>query len=105
MTKRKIGPPRARPKPPPRPEIRLVEEQFSRVALGPEDVIVVRLAVPVQPKELVILRGIVEGKFPGRKVLVLAEGVEIGAMGPGTLDVDERIADAAREWRRAKKEH
>ena len=63
-------------------EIRFVEVQFQRVSLGPTDVIILSWPRRMSDREHEWVQHAVERAFGKRRVLILEDGAQIGAMGP-----------------------
>ncbi len=68
------------------PEIRFIEGEFQRVSLGPDDVVVLMHPERISRDMIIRLGRHMEVMFPGRKCVVLEEGMKIGAMGPDNGD-------------------
>ncbi|MCC6797719.1 MAG: hypothetical protein IT366_21580 [Candidatus Hydrogenedentes bacterium] len=64
------------------PRVQLIEGNFSRIRVRAQDVVVVCSKARLSQDQI---RGITDGlrpMFPGNKIVVLDEGLEIGVMAP-----------------------
>ena len=63
-------------------EIRLLEGQFQRVTVGPDDIMIVSFPKALSGYERHRVCDRMESIFQGRRVLILESGIQVGVLSP-----------------------
>lgn len=78
------------------PPVQLIEGNFSRVRVRAQDVVVVASPHQLSEKDKADIQSVIRTMFPGNKLLILDEGIAIGALAPvRDEDCDEDEDDGA----------
>ena len=70
------------------PSIQLIEGSFQRIRVRKQDVVVVTYPKDLTEEQYVGIKSNLALIFPGNKIIILTEGMQIGVMAP-TMDNDE----------------
>ena len=73
-------------------QVRFLEQPFQRVVLGKDDVVVLSMDGAVSDNAFKNLRRVVGDVFPNNKMILLEDGMTIGAVGKDVLE--EALGDA-----------
>ncbi len=68
--------------------VTFIEAEFQRVTIGPDDTIVLMHPKHISRQALHELEISTRRQFPGRKILLLEEGIKIGVLGKELKDGD-----------------